>query len=502
MPCSLARTDPDAEKHAGLTAFVIDMHAPGVEVRPLRQMNGGADFSEVFISDVRIPDSERLGDVGTGWAVSAPHAGAGALQHAAYPQPRRGPDQRGDARRGSNAGTRRRTRRVRSKTVSCSTGSRPKCCACSKPEPAPCALAGGSGPEGSLGKLAPRSSAGRLAEFALVAARPGRVADRRLRERRVDDAARRAPRRGRHAITRSFVGSPGMAIVAAPTRSSATSSATGCSACPASRASTAACPGARPRGTRTCTTHDHDIGGNAMSKPLEGIRVVEVAMWAFVPSAGGILADWGAEVIKIEAPTGDPIRGLGVRWRGQDRRHHLHVGALQPGQARHRARPQRGDCPEDRVPARRDRRRVPHELCCRVWKKLKIDHDDIRAGQPADHLRGRVGPGRARTRGREGRLRLDQLLVVWLGVVVGHAQGSPPIGMPAGAFGDSLSGMGLAGGIAAALAHKAKTGRVGSSTVRCSAPRCGRCRWGSSAPRWRASTRCRRAIARRSRIRS
>ena len=66
----LARTDPDAEKHAGLTAFVIDMHAPGVEVRPLRQMNGGADFSEVFISNVRIPDSERLGDVGTGWAVS------------------------------------------------------------------------------------------------------------------------------------------------------------------------------------------------------------------------------------------------------------------------------------------------------------------------------------------------------------------------------------------------------------------------------------------------
>ena len=66
----LARTDPDVEKHAGLTAFVIDMDAPGVEVRPLRQMNGGADFSEVFISNVRIPDSERLGEAGTGWAVS------------------------------------------------------------------------------------------------------------------------------------------------------------------------------------------------------------------------------------------------------------------------------------------------------------------------------------------------------------------------------------------------------------------------------------------------
>ena len=63
-------TDPEAEKHAGLTAFVIDMHDPGVEVRPLRQMNGGADFSEVFMSNVRIADSERLGDIGTGWAVS------------------------------------------------------------------------------------------------------------------------------------------------------------------------------------------------------------------------------------------------------------------------------------------------------------------------------------------------------------------------------------------------------------------------------------------------
>ncbi|MET0627637.1 MAG: acyl-CoA dehydrogenase family protein, partial [Acidimicrobiia bacterium] len=66
----LARSDPDAEKHAGLTAFAIDMHSPGVEVRPLRQINGGSHFNEVFISDVRIPDAERLGDVGAGWRVA------------------------------------------------------------------------------------------------------------------------------------------------------------------------------------------------------------------------------------------------------------------------------------------------------------------------------------------------------------------------------------------------------------------------------------------------
>jgi alkylation response protein AidB-like acyl-CoA dehydrogenase len=66
----LARTDPDAPKHAGLTQFVLDMHTPGVEVRPLRQMTGSAEFSEVFLTDVRVPDAERLGPVNDGWKVS------------------------------------------------------------------------------------------------------------------------------------------------------------------------------------------------------------------------------------------------------------------------------------------------------------------------------------------------------------------------------------------------------------------------------------------------
>jgi len=64
-----ARTDPAQPKHKGLTYFVLDMHAPGVEVRPLRQMTGEAEFNEVYMTDVRIPDSERLGDVGRGWDV-------------------------------------------------------------------------------------------------------------------------------------------------------------------------------------------------------------------------------------------------------------------------------------------------------------------------------------------------------------------------------------------------------------------------------------------------
>src|SRR3954464_3228196 len=66
----VVRTDADAVKHAGLTAFVVDMKAPGVEVRPLRQMPGEAEFNEVYFTDTRIPDSEMLGNPGDGWRVS------------------------------------------------------------------------------------------------------------------------------------------------------------------------------------------------------------------------------------------------------------------------------------------------------------------------------------------------------------------------------------------------------------------------------------------------
>jgi len=66
----VTRSDPNAAKHAGLTYFVVNMKAPGVEIRPITQINGGQGFNEVFFTDVRIPDAWRLDAVGNGWRVA------------------------------------------------------------------------------------------------------------------------------------------------------------------------------------------------------------------------------------------------------------------------------------------------------------------------------------------------------------------------------------------------------------------------------------------------
>ena len=92
----LARTDPDLPKHAGITCFLVDMTAPGVDVRPLYQATGEAEFNECFFTDVRVSDADRLGDVGQGWGVgittlmnervsiggNVPARGSGPIAHA------------------------------------------------------------------------------------------------------------------------------------------------------------------------------------------------------------------------------------------------------------------------------------------------------------------------------------------------------------------------------------------------------------------------------------
>lgn len=66
----VCRTNPEAEKHKGITAFIVDLKAPGVTIKPLKQMNGGAGFNEVFFDDVRVPHENLLGDVNEGWTVA------------------------------------------------------------------------------------------------------------------------------------------------------------------------------------------------------------------------------------------------------------------------------------------------------------------------------------------------------------------------------------------------------------------------------------------------
>ena len=66
----MVRTDPNVPKHAGLTFFFLDMRSAGIEIRPIHQMSGASHFNEVFFTDVRVPDAQRLGAVGQGWQVS------------------------------------------------------------------------------------------------------------------------------------------------------------------------------------------------------------------------------------------------------------------------------------------------------------------------------------------------------------------------------------------------------------------------------------------------
>ncbi len=162
----LARTDPDVPKHAGLTYFVLDMDQPGVLVRPLRQMDGSARFNEVFLTDARVPDAERLGEVGQGWAVSTttlmnerynfgtvPARGAGAIAGAT-----RAWSDRADRTSPAAAAQRDRLLRlwveaeVQRLTTLRATEAR---------------AAGRAGAEGSIGKLAGSELGQRIAELAV-----------------------------------------------------------------------------------------------------------------------------------------------------------------------------------------------------------------------------------------------------------------------------------------------------------------------------------------------
>jgi crotonobetainyl-CoA:carnitine CoA-transferase CaiB-like acyl-CoA transferase len=192
---------------------------------------------------------------------------------------------------------------------------------------------------------------------------------------------------------------------------------------------------------------------------LEGVKVLEVSAWAFVPSAGAVLADWGAEVVKVEPPAGDPMRGL------------FNAGAAPEGPSYLWEIWNRGkrsialDLREDTA------RQIVLELAADAdvfltsylpgtRAKLGIDIADVQARNPAIIYACGTGFG---PKGDDAEKGGYDAISFWArgGLAssvtpIGYGQ---PIGMPSGAFGDSLSGMALAGGVAGALLRRTRTGQ-------------------------------------------
>src|SRR5262245_33277800 len=197
-----------------------------------------------------------------------------------------------------------------------------------------------------------------------------------------------------------------------------------------------------------------------MERPLEGIRVLEVAQWWFVPSAGAILADWGAEVIKIEHPeTGDPQRGL------------ITSGLIPQGGFNFMwEQPNRGKKSVALDIRKEQGRELLYKLAERsdvfltsflpaARRKLAIDVEDIRRVNPKIIYARGSGQG---VRGPDAERGGYDAASYWArggigSALTGTGSDGPPVSQRP-AFGDSLGGMTIAGGISAALFRRERTG--------------------------------------------
>jgi crotonobetainyl-CoA:carnitine CoA-transferase CaiB-like acyl-CoA transferase len=195
----------------------------------------------------------------------------------------------------------------------------------------------------------------------------------------------------------------------------------------------------------------------AVERVLEGIRVVEVSAWAFVPSAGAVLADWGADVVKVEPPTGDPIRGLVNAG--------IDAGPSFPWEIWNRGK---------RSVALDLTRPTAHDIVLDLARsadvfltsylpttraKLGLDIDDVRSVNPTIVYACGTGQGAQGDQADRGGY---DAISFWarggVAATITPPDAERPIGQPGGAFGDSISGMALAGGVAAALLRRARTG--------------------------------------------
>lgn len=198
-----------------------------------------------------------------------------------------------------------------------------------------------------------------------------------------------------------------------------------------------------------------------MSGPLEGIRVLEVASWMFIPSGGSVLVDWGAEVIKVEHPeTGDPQRGLitsGLLPGGADA---VNFMIEQPNRGKRSvgldlATPEGHEVLMKLVETADVflTNYLPH-----VRQKLKIDTDDIRAANPDIIIARGSGAGpKGPDAGKGGYDGASFWARGGVGVTMPDREGWPP-GQPTPAFGDVMGGLTTAGAIAAALLKRERTG--------------------------------------------
>ena len=199
-----------------------------------------------------------------------------------------------------------------------------------------------------------------------------------------------------------------------------------------------------------------------MNRPLEGIKVVEVAMWAFVPAAGGMLSDMGASVIKVEPPTGDPLRGLRVGNTGPEQ----HGFVLSWENYNRGKRSITLDLKHESgvevlYKLLQDADVFLTNLLPAARRKMKIDVDDIRAHFP--NIIYALGSGFGRNGPEADKGGYDSISFWARGGIASSATPEEleyPISQPGAAFGDCTSAAMLAGGVAAALAQRAMTGRA------------------------------------------
>lgn len=196
-----------------------------------------------------------------------------------------------------------------------------------------------------------------------------------------------------------------------------------------------------------------------MSKPLEGIKVVEVAMWAFVPACGGMLSDLGADVIKVEPPSGDPLRGLQIGAIGGGGGIDLSWESYNRGKRSITLDLKQPEGREVLMKLCEDADVFLTNLLPPARKKMGIDADSIREKFPDIIYASGSGTG---PKGPDSAKGGYDAITFWarggISSSLTEDDAAYPVGPPGPAFGDTLSGSMLAGAICAAIAKRAMTG--------------------------------------------